>query len=118
MPVLFSSLDDRALAGTLAGKLFHIMSYAGLVCGSLLLAASLYRHSGINSRAGILLLMLALIVLGEFVVSPMITGMREAGAVDSSAFARAHTTASVLFLITSLLGLYLVATANKAGRAG
>jgi hypothetical protein len=29
-PLLFAELDDRALAGTLAGAIFGVMSYAGL----------------------------------------------------------------------------------------
>jgi len=36
-PVLFSTLDDRSLAATVAGKLFSIMGMVGLYCGSLLL---------------------------------------------------------------------------------
>ena len=36
-PLLFAELDDRALAGSLAGSLFTITSYLGLVCGGVLL---------------------------------------------------------------------------------
>ncbi|MGB5473694.1 MAG: DUF4149 domain-containing protein, partial [Gammaproteobacteria bacterium] len=32
-PVLFARLDDRALAGTLAGELFGLVAWLGLACG-------------------------------------------------------------------------------------
>ncbi len=112
-PVLFNSLEDRALAGTLAGKLFQIMSYIGLLCGSLLLIGNLSRYTRLNWRAIILAIMLVLILVGEFFISPLITDLRQAGVVDSSAFAQAHGAASVVFLVTSLLGLFLIATVEK-----
>lgn len=113
-PVLFNSLEDRALAGALAGKLFHIMSYIGLFCGVLLLVGTLYRQRRITSRAITLALMLVMIVLGEFFIAPFIADLRQTGAVDTTAFAQAHGAASVLFLVTSLLGLFLVATSAKS----
>ena len=36
-PTLFAMLDDRSLAGSIAGRLFTVMSYVGLVSGGLLL---------------------------------------------------------------------------------
>ena len=36
-PTLFAMLEDKALAGTIAGRLFSVMSYVGLCCGGLLL---------------------------------------------------------------------------------
>jgi len=36
-PALFANLEDRALAGTLAGVMFNIIAWVGLACGSLLL---------------------------------------------------------------------------------
>ncbi len=108
-PMLFNSLEDRALAGTLAGNLFQIMSYIGLVCGVLLLLGNQFRYRRVNWRTYVLLLMLLLVILNEFLVSPFIASLRQTDAVTSSTFAMAHGTASVIFLITSLLGLFLVA---------
>ena len=42
-PTLFAMLDDRKLAGALAGQMFHIISYIGLVCGTLLFISLLYK---------------------------------------------------------------------------
>lgn len=115
-PTLFSALDDRRLAGDLAGQLFTIMSYLGLVCGGLLLVGALAR-SGTrwvrDGRVWTLIVMLVIIVIGEFVLQPMMselkaTGLAE-GSPEAARFGQLHGTASTLFLINSLLGLGLVA---------
>ncbi len=110
-PVLFANLDDRALAGTLAGTLFRILGWIGLVAGALLLAANQMRQPGLrgNWRALVLLAMLALVAAGQFGLAPVIAALREAGLADGSRFALLHGIASVLYLATSLLGLALVA---------
>jgi hypothetical protein len=53
--------------------------------------------------------MLLLIVVGQFVLTPMIAGLREQGLSASPRFGQLHGVASVLFIITSLCGLLLVA---------
>jgi hypothetical protein len=108
-PLLFAVLDDRALAGTLAGKLFSITAYVGLVCGSMLLALNTANYRALNWRAMVLAGMLLLIVIGQFVLTPMIAGLREQGLSASPRFGQLHGMASVLFIITSLCGLLLVA---------
>jgi len=110
-PALFANLEDRALAGTLAGVMFDIIAWVGLVCASLLLLANQLRHPGcrFNWRALVLLVMLALIVVGKFILAPMIAELRDAGSVASADFARLHGAASVIYLVNSLLGLALLA---------
>ena len=110
-PALFANLDDRALAGTLAGVMFGIIAWVGLVCAALLLLANQLRHAGqrLNWRALVLLVMLVLVVVGKFVLAPMIADMRATGGVESAAFARLHGAASIAYLINSVLGLALLA---------
>lgn len=109
-PALFASLDDRALAGSLAGVMFEIIAWVGLLCGGLLLLFNQLRSAGrrFNWRALVLLAMLLLIGVGEFVLAPMIAGLREQGLADSTGFARLHGVAASAYLVTSLLGLLLV----------
>jgi len=109
-PALFANLDDRALAGTLAGTLFGIMAWIGLFCAVILLMFNQLRNSQqrLNWRALVLLAMLVLTVTGQFLLAPMIAEMRLAGASDQAEFARLHGMASVGYLMTSLLGLVLV----------
>ena len=109
-PALFANLEDRALAGSLAGVMFEIIAYTGLVCGTLLLLFNQLRYAGqrINWRAVVLLIMVLLVVAGQFIVAPMITGLRSQGLTDSAEFGRLHGVASVLYLLNSLLGLVLI----------
>lgn len=108
-PVLFAVLEDRALAGTLAGELFSITAYVGLVSGGILLALNAANYRVLNWRAVVLAGMLLLIVIGQFVLTPMIAGLREQGLAGSPRFGQLHGMASILFIITSLCGLLLVA---------
>jgi hypothetical protein len=108
-PVLFTELNDRALAGSTAGTLFTVTSYIGLASGSVLLLLNAVVRKRINWRALVLLGMLSLIVIGQFVITPMVADLRLQGLTDTPRFGQLHGVASVLFLLTSVLGLVLVA---------
>ena len=112
-PVLFAELDDRALAGSLAGSLFTIISYLGLLCGGLLLLLNGLSLKSINWRALVIVGMLLLVVIGQFVITPMVVEMRVQGLTDTPRFGQLHGLASVLFIMTSVLGLVLVAVGQK-----
>lgn len=116
-PALFATLDDRALAGSLAGVMFQIIAYVGLACGALLLLFNQLRNRGrrANWRAAVLLAMLLLIAVGEFVLAPMIAGLREQGLTETAQFARLHGIAASGYLLTSLLGLSLVIARPDGG---
>ncbi len=109
-PALFARLEDRALAGTLAGVMFEIVAYIGMLCAVLLLLSNQVRNPGrrLNWRAVVLSVMLVLVIAGQFVVAPMIAEIRVVGTSASSAFAWLHGVASLAYLITSLLGFALV----------
>jgi len=116
-PTLFGVLDDRQLAGSIAGHLFSTMSYLGFVCGGLLLIGNTYR-SGIKDKTNyILLLMLVLIAIGQFILQPMMAELKAQGLLEGSAaaanFGKLHGVSSVLFLITSIAGLLLVIKPSK-----
>lgn len=113
-PTLFSILDDRALAGTIAGAIFTHMSYIGLVCGSLLLLAGWRTYRPIIRW--VIGAMLALVLVNQFVLQPEMAALRATGIDEGTPshmqFARLHGVSSILFLLTSVLGLYL-ATAER-----
>ena len=114
-PLLFTELDDRALAGSVAGSLFTLTSYIGLACGSLLLIFNGVNFRRINWRVVVIVSMLLLVVVGQFVITPMVADLRVQGLTDTPRFGQLHGLASVLFIITSVLGLVLVA-AGQQGR--
>lgn len=110
-PVLFKMLD-RQTAGNVAGQLFTIVSYIGLLAGVLLLVGLLYQHgfSAGNWRIWALLVMLLLVIVGHFGLQPMMAELKLAGLEGENAgkFGMLHGISSVLFLINSLLGLVLL----------
>lgn len=118
VPMLFHALDDRRLAGELAGRLFSVMNDLGLACGLLLLASVLYqagREWRRTWQVWALLAMLAMLSVGEFGLAPLMQALKAAnpqgfmqGTSDASRFGRLHGLSSLLYLVTSLSGLALV----------
>lgn len=124
VPVLFKQLADRQLAGMLAGEMFHLVGWIGLVCGGVLLIMALRRaHHGAwyrQRRVIVIGLMLVLVAVGMFVLQPMMQELKQAGLVPGSEaaarFGALHGVSSVLYLITSLLGVWLVLMRDTANR--
>ena len=118
VPVLFSQLEDRALAGMLAGQMFTIVSYIGLVAGSLLLVREMIKY-GRPSRqhwhSVVLIIMLVFIMIGEYVLQPQMAELKAAGLEGEVAelFGRLHGIASVLYLVNSIFGLVLITRWNR-----
>jgi hypothetical protein len=121
---LFATLDDRGLAGTVAGRLFAITAYIGFVCGAVLLAERYFEtRSGFwrDRIAWLVAVMLALAAVGHFGLQPVIAGLRDAGyaaappgSAERAAFAVWHGAASAVYLLVSLLGLALVWLAGRS----
>ncbi len=124
VPVLFHSLDDRRLAGEVAGNMFSAMSIVGFVCGGALLLSALIAAKGGWLRARrvqVLLAMLVLLAIGFFVLQPLMQDLKAAGLLPgseaASQFGRLHGISSVLYLLNSLLGIYLVMQARPTEQA-
>ncbi len=121
-PLLFKVLDDRQLAGMLAGHLFTANSYIGLVCAGLLLLGVLVKCTGSrlkDSQVWMLVLMIIVIMVGQFVLQPILAELKVNGLPEGSKkaaeFGRMHGIASTLFLINSILGLVLVSRGKLWG---
>lgn len=117
-PELFRSLESRQVAGTIAGNLFAVMNYFGLIAGIILLALAHKQHSWRSYRQWRTLLiaaMLLLVGISQFVLAPMMQEIKPAwlatAAVSAEAhkqFAVLHGVSSVLYLLISASGLVLV----------
>lgn len=110
-PVLFQMLD-KPLAGHVAGQLFSIISYIGIFSAVALIINILVRQ-GFNPKhwqLWVLAVMLIMIIISQFVLTPMIVELVSEGRSDanSAQFGRLHGAASVLYLINCLAGLALV----------
>lgn len=117
-PVLFHELPDRMLAGNLAGAMFTFVAYAGFACGGYLLVYLLFNRGWRAIKSSvfwIVLAMLALTVAGHFGIQPILVQIKAEALprqVMESAlrdrFATWHGISSGLYLLQSLLGLWLV----------
>ncbi|MDH2915315.1 MAG: DUF4149 domain-containing protein [Gallionella sp.] len=118
VPTLFYSQSDRRLAGMLAGKMFETLGYVGIACGLYLL---LYRWLVVRKQvlrdrqALIIVVMLAITLVTQFYIQPLMADLKTQALpleVIQSALANRfgmwHGISSVLYLIESLLGAWLV----------
>ena len=122
-PVLFSSLGDRQLAGVIAGKLFSLIGWVGLGCAAYLLIFLLSRWGGKFLKSAIfwmVLLMSLLVVASQFGIQPLMAQLKADAlprevmeSVLRDRFATWHGVSSILYLVQSLLGLWLVVWANR-----
>ncbi len=123
-PTLFANLPDRALAGMLAGKLFTLIAYIGMACGFYLLIFRLARMGVAALKQKVfwlVLVMLVLTIAGHFGIQPVIAGLKAQAmprevmeSAFRSRFATWHGVASIVYLVESLLGLWLIFQ-HKAG---
>ena len=117
-PVLFASLPDRSLAGSIAGMLFRAQAWLSLACGLLLLLMLWLDKSWSSKRTSVILViaMLACVSIGYFALQPFMAEIRAAaanngGIMDEAMRARfgmLHGVASVIYLLQSVLALVLV----------
>ncbi len=122
-PVLFYQLEDRALAGMLAGRLFTYIADVGLVCGLYLLLHRLVRHGGAAFKQAffwIALLMLLLTLGQRYGIQPIMEGLKAQAwpqdvmqSLFRDRFQTWHGISSAVYLLQSLLGLALVAKSSS-----
>ncbi len=116
VPTLFAMLDDRQLAGMLAGQMFKIIYIVGFVV-SLVLLVSVFINQGMSVakhwRTWVLTLAFVLIALGLFVLQPAMQEIKAQGGIaegsaQAERFATLHKASSTMYTVTSLCGLVLV----------
>ncbi len=122
VPILFSHLGDKQLAGIMAGRLFSAIAYVGLVCGAYLLLLRFARCGGTTLKQAffwVLVLMLALTLAQLFGIQPLMQALKAQAlpldvmhSVFRDRFAAWHGVSSVAYLLQSLLGLALLRLAS------
>ena len=125
-PVLFSSLGDRQLAGMVAGKLFSLIGWIGLGSAAYLLLFLLVRQGGQVFKGAVFWLVLSMALLvaaSQFGIQPLMAQLKAdalprevMASVLRDRFAAWHGISSILYLMQSLLGLWLVVWANRGVR--
>jgi hypothetical protein len=122
-PTLFYALQDRSVAGMLAGKMFSLVAYVGMISAFYLLTQRLISVGTSSLKQSffwVVILMLLLTLAGHFGIQPVLAGLKAQAmpadvmqSVFASRFKTWHGVASIAYLIESLLGIFLVL---KSGR--
>jgi len=125
-PVLFAYLEDRTLAGALAGRAFSVVAWVGIACAAYLIVFLLARRGWRAVKSSvfwIVLFMLGMTVAGHFGIQPILAELKAQAlprevmeSVVRSRFATWHGVASGLYLAQSLLGVALVVIQGRGLR--
>ena len=121
--VLFDSLQDKQLAGSLAGKLFTVVSYIGMASGFYLLIQRLLDYgTGALKQSFFwaVFVMLLLVLAGHFGIQPVLAQLKADAmpadvmhSIFAERFGKWHGVASVAYLVECLLGFVLVLKARQ-----
>lgn len=116
--VLFDSLQDKQMAGMLAGKLFNVVSYIGLGSAFYLLIQRLIQYGTAVLKQAFfwaVVVMLLLVLAGHFGIQPILESLKSQAlpadvmqSVFADRFRNWHGVASMAYLFECLLGLVVV----------
>ncbi len=122
-PVLFAHLGDRQLAGAMAGRLFALIGWVGLGSALYLLGYLLLRYRMQALRRAVfwlVVLMALLVAASQFGIQPLMAQLKADAlprevmeSILRDRFATWHGISSLLYLVQSLLGLWLVAWSSR-----
>ena len=130
-PAIFSTMTDRQAAGMVAGSIFRIEAYLSLiVCIGLMVLSNLLVNRGLSQFRlirWILLAMLLCSVAAAFIFIPWMNTLRDNALAQgmpvmvspsATLFGRLHGVSSILFMLQSLLGIFLVWRLTKRQSKG
>jgi hypothetical protein len=120
-PAIFSTMTDRQVAGMVAGSIFRLEAYLSMiVCIGLMVLANLLVNRSLHQFKIIRWLLLAMLfcsVAAAFVFIPWMNALRDNALAQGMPvmlspsailFGRLHGASSILFMIQSVLGIFLV----------
>lgn len=123
-PVLFNALDDRMLAGNIAGRLFTTISYIGISSAIVLIVLYMREHKRqlwASWSFRFVVMMLLVTLIGEFGITPMMQDIKASvgtalvkGTEAHNRFSILHGISSSLFLLNSVLGLLVIIFSNAS----
>jgi len=117
-PILFTKADSSMQAGMLAGHIFHIVNIGVLFLAVAVASFWMRSHAAGRLNWILLLLIILLISINEFGISPLIQSIKDSsGAIDALAkddpqrmqFGMYHGISAVCHLLASLMAALLVA---------
>lgn len=121
VPTIFTSLQDRQVAGMIAAAIFQAEAYVSVaICVALLLLANILIKRNVDDYRSIRWLILVLLLISAltcFGLIPYMDGLRAEALIlgmpvmaspSATLFGRLHGISSGLFLLQSVLGLWMV----------
>jgi hypothetical protein len=125
-PAIFSTMTDRQAAGMVAGSIFRLEAYLSvIVCIGLMVLANLLVNRGLNQFRIIRWLLLAMLLCSlaaTLILIPWMNALRDSALAEgmpvmlspsATLFGQLHGVSSVLYLLQSILGVYLVWRLSK-----
>ena len=115
-PTLFAVLDDRRLAGEIAGRMFYAETWLSLICAALILLPEFIGDLGraIFRLDNILVIVCVVLLVGaEWGVRPLMDASRLADGGTGPDFAMWHGVAAGMYLCASIVALVLLWRSNS-----
>jgi hypothetical protein len=119
-PTIFNTMTDRQVAGMVAGSIFGVEAYLSTVISvALMILANLLITRGLSHYKPIRLILLGMLIcsVASFIFIPWMNTLRDQALLQgmpvmlspsADMFVKLHGASSVVFLIQSVLGIYLV----------
>jgi hypothetical protein len=120
-PSIFNTLTDRQVAGVVAGNIFRVEAlFSCIVCIALMVLANLLVNRGLSQYRPIRWLLLAMLLCSlaaSLIFIPWLNALRDDALMQgmpvmlspsADMFAKLHGASSVVFVIQSALGIYLL----------
>ena len=117
-PTLFAVLEDRHLAGEIAGQLFFAETWLSLICATFILAPDLIRNfRQAFFRVDNMLVILSVVFLAgmQWGVRPLVDASRLADGSTGPNFAMWHGVAAGMYLLASLSALLVLWRSASGG---
>ncbi len=109
VPIIFATLDDRALAGVVAGNIFTLFRYFAISAMVILLLLRLRFGNPLMCWIGrVTSLILLLLLADQCWLHPQMIALKASGLSDSDEFDLMHKISSTLYTINAVLGLVLL----------
>ncbi|MCH6572893.1 MAG: DUF4149 domain-containing protein [Proteobacteria bacterium] len=115
-PTLFAVLDDRRLAGEIAGRMFYAETWLSLICAALILLPEFIGNlrRAIFRLDNILVIVCVVLLVGaEWGVRPLMDASRLADGGTGPDFAMWHGVAAGMYLCASIVALVLLWRSNS-----
>ena len=125
-PAIFSTMTDRQAAGMVAGSIFKLEAYLSvIVCIGLMVLSNLLVNRDLHQFRIIRWLLLAMLLCSiavAFIFIPWMNALRDHALAQGMpvmlspsaiVFGRLHGASSILFMIQSILGIFLVWKLSK-----